>query len=265
MADEPNQQEANKAPRVYKASEVHRRSATKRPRSKPTPAASSRKAQSSEPPVVESQREADAQPQEAAAQEPEVDQTKGQTQAKARARRQRENQEQPQDQEQLESQEQPQDQEVDEPQPKLWVRILKVVGLAIAALLLVSIGYIAADRWLIHNDQLGMIGEWHVANTTVPVVISDSTIKLNPETTYEYTIDTTAKTITYHFGDLQGQSHYWFSPDRKTLVLTDGKDFNAVGTLLDDVLHGIRDAFDNAFSGGATLPSGEGIIALTRA
>ena len=251
MADESNQQESGAEPRVYKASGVHKRKATKPLRSKARPASSSQPPQASAQPRERTRFQMPEDPDASRPREPETPTGV-------------QEQDPPAPPVANEQPDQADNGEAPRPRTKLWVRILKIFGTAAAAILLVAIGYFSADRWLIHNDSLSMLGEWYAAGTTVPVVISDSTIKLNADTTYEYTIDPVAKTMTYRFGEKEGQGRYWFSADRKCLVITDGS-FNMWTTLFDDILHGLRDAFDNAFGGGATLPSGDGVIALVKA
>lgn len=146
----------------------------------------------------------------------------------------------------------------------LWARILRGIALIIVAALLVFVGYYSANRWLVYDDASSIVGEWHAVDATAPVTISDTSIRLDDRTTYEYTIDTAAKTITYRFGELEGCSHYRFAPNRHTLVLVDGSDFTFWGTLLDDLLSDARDFYDNATGTGATLPSGDGVIVLKK-
>ena len=60
-------------------------------------------------------------------------------------------------------------------------------------------------------------------------------IHLTSDVAYGYTLDTGAKTITFTFGDLQGQGRYRFSADRSELVITDGDGFSFWGNLFSDI------------------------------
>ena len=148
---------------------------------------------------------------------------------------------------------------------KLGMRILGLVFMVLVALMLVFAGYYGANRWALHNDAASIEGQWRVVGTTNPITITSDTIQLNSDTVYEYTIDTRVKTITYRFGELEGQSHYRFVDKQRILVLTDGSHFTMLSTLLDDLHYDINDAIDIIRgSGEIRVPSGEGVIVLER-
>lgn len=68
------------------------------------------------------------------------------------------------------------------------------------------------------NDKPDLIGEWKVANTEVTVVFSDTQFKVVGNT-FDYTIDSGNKTITYTAGGAKGTSKYSFSADKQQLTL----------------------------------------------
>ena len=100
--------------------------------------------------------------------------------------------------------------------------------------------------------------------TEVPITIDAETIRFNEEVSYNYEINPREKTISYTFGPMKGQGRYWFSDDRKHLVITDGDGYTAAGTTVDDLIRAFLD-FSTAAGGGVVeMPQGEGIIAFSR-
>ena len=100
--------------------------------------------------------------------------------------------------------------------------------------------------------------------TEVPITIDAETIRFNEEVSYNYEINPREKTISYTFGPMAGQGRYWFSDDRKHLVITDGDGYTAAGTTVDDLIRAFLD-FSTAAGGGVVeLPQGEGVIAFSR-
>lgn len=139
-----------------------------------------------------------------------------------------------------------------------------VVAAIVVIALVVGVAFFAFNRWGRYDDRADLQGTWYVLGTDVPVSIDGETIRLSDDVAYRYTIDDREKTISYTFGPMSGQGRYWFSPDRKHLVITDGDGYTAASTTFDDLLHAFLD-FSTATGGGAVeLPSGEGIIAFSR-
>ena len=103
------------------------------------------------------------------------------------------------------------------------------------AILLLAAGLFSWDRWFRYDDAAEFQGSWQVADSTGVVVIDGESIKLTQDVAYAYRLDTGAKTITFSFGDMQGQGRYRFSLDRTQLVITDGAGYDGWTTLLDDV------------------------------
>ena len=68
------------------------------------------------------------------------------------------------------------------------------------------------------DDKPDFIGEWKIANTEVTVVFSDNKFKLVGNT-FDYTLDSGNKTITYSSGGAKGTAKYSFSSDKKQLTL----------------------------------------------
>lgn len=78
-------------------------------------------------------------------------------------------------------------------------------------------------------------GAWYANGTTSLVTVDGQEIHLTSDVAYGYALDTGAKTITFTFGDLQGQGRYRFSADRSELVITDGDGFSFWGNLFSDI------------------------------
>lgn len=68
------------------------------------------------------------------------------------------------------------------------------------------------------SDADDLVGEWKIEETPVTVVFSGSEFKL-VGTSFDYTVDSGSKTITYTSGDLTGLAKYSFSDDKKKLTL----------------------------------------------
>ncbi len=71
------------------------------------------------------------------------------------------------------------------------------------------------------DDATTIKGEWQVQDTTVTVVFTDTEFK-TVASTFEYSIDTQDKTITYTQGEMEGQATYEFTDDNKQMTLTEG-------------------------------------------
>ena len=136
-----------------------------------------------------------------------------------------------------------------------------VVVLVVAAVAVASL--FSWNRWGRYDDHADMQGEWYVEGTAVPVSIDAGAIHLSDSVAYKYAIDDREKTISYAFGNWEGQGRYWFSDDRAHLVLTDG-DFDGAATTVDDFAQAFQGLVAQASGGTPELPSGEGTVALSR-
>ena len=146
--------------------------------------------------------------------------------------------------------------------PRLQPKTIALAAVMIVAVLAISV--FVFNRWGRYDDHADLQGTWYVLGTEVPIEIDAETIKFNDEVSYHYEIDAREKTIAYTFGPMSGQGRYWFSDDRKHLVITDGDGYTAANTTVDDLVHAFLD-FSTATGGGIVeLPQGEGIIAFSR-
>lgn len=112
-----------------------------------------------------------------------------------------------------------------------------VAGVLVALfIMLILIGAAFSwNRWFRYDDTADFQGEWQAHETTTVVVIDSKTVKLTEDVSYAYVLDTGAKTISFSFGDLQGQGRYYFSPDRSQLIIEDGEDYTWLSTLIEDI------------------------------
>lgn len=97
--------------------------------------------------------------------------------------------------------------------------VLTIVALVIVALVA---GFVSL-RWLIHDDAQLIQGEWCVEASQETLVFDDHQMKLTKSVTYEYSLDTFDKTITYFFANLTGEANYYFSLDGQQLIITEGE------------------------------------------
>lgn len=90
-----------------------------------------------------------------------------------------------------------------------------------AVVLLVAVlgGVFAWDRWYRFDDAQDILGEWKMANAERTMVITDKQLKIAEGVSYDYTLDTKKKTITYSFGSDKLTASYRFSPDRQYLII----------------------------------------------
>lgn len=137
-------------------------------------------------------------------------------------------------------------------------------GIVLLLIALVA-GVFSWDRWLRYDDAAEFQGEWQTHGTTAVVVIDGERIRLSEDVAYSYTLDTSAKTIAFTFGNMEGAGRYRFSLDRSQLVITDGDGFTGTSTLLDDIAWQF-DQLVRALSGQpASEPSvGDGVTVLDR-
>lgn len=136
--------------------------------------------------------------------------------------------------------------------------VLIVVGIAIA-IIAILMGLFCWNRWLRYDDTVEIQGEWFAAfsGRRAPIVIDGDTIEFNSETKWHYTLDTTAKTITFTFGSQSGGGRYWFVGDHEHLVIEDGIDFSAFDTFMADLQRTLTGQAD-------VVPQGPTITVLSR-
>lgn len=143
-------------------------------------------------------------------------------------------------------------------------RIMLSVFTAILAVAIVVFGIFSWNRWLRFDDAADFAGQWYVHGTSTPVLIENDAIKIKDDVAYRYTLDKDDKTIAFSFGIMKGEGHYWFSLDRKHLVIEDGKDFSAAGLFFEDFGWTVKDLFAGITGGSFEPPSGEGHTVLSR-
>lgn len=119
--------------------------------------------------------------------------------------------------------------------PALHLTWPVVAVLVAIAMVVIMVGSFSWGRWLRYDDAADFQGAWYANGTTSLVTVDGQEIHLTSDVAYGYTLDTGAKTITFTFGDLQGQGRYRFSADRSELVITDGDGFSFWGNLFSDI------------------------------
>lgn len=142
----------------------------------------------------------------------------------------------------------------------------RVILGTVLAVVLVAVALGAAfawNRWGRYDDFADMQGEWYVMGTTVPVVIDATSIHLTDDVAYDYAIDDHAKTISYVFGNMEGQGRYWFSDDRQFFAITDGEGYNGAVTALED-LRRVLESLPSKGLTGPDPPRSEGTVAFCR-
>lgn len=110
-----------------------------------------------------------------------------------------------------------------------------VVAGSLLLVVLLAVGGFSWDRWLRYDDAREFQGAWQTHGTTAVVVIDGETIKLTEDVSWAYTLDTSAKTLTFTFGNMEGSGRYRFSLDRSQLVIVDGDGYSWFSTLVDDI------------------------------
>ena len=98
-------------------------------------------------------------------------------------------------------------------------RILLICVAALLAVALVLAGLFCWQKWLRFDDTADIQGSWQVQEGGESIVFDGRDMKITKAISYEYRLDTEAKTISYQFGELSGAGHYYFSADRQTLVI----------------------------------------------
>lgn len=136
----------------------------------------------------------------------------------------------------------------------MWLRaVLLVLALAVV----VAGAVFSWDRWLRYDDAADFRGSWIASGTDAFIEIGEDSVMLTPDVTYEYTLDTGAKTIAFSFGDLSGQGRYRFSADRAQVAIIEGEGFSWLTTLSDDLAYAVQCAVAN-ISGNPAPPLAEG-------
>ena len=138
-------------------------------------------------------------------------------------------------------------------------RIVLIVVAAIVAVLLILLGLFCWNRWLRYDDAAEIQGEWFAAfsGKRAPIVIDGETIEFNPDTKWHYTLDTTAKTITFTFGSQSGGGRYWFAGDHEHLIIEDGTEYTPLGTFMADLQRTVTGKADE-------IPTGDAVTVLSR-
>lgn len=138
------------------------------------------------------------------------------------------------------------------------------VALVLIALILIVVAAFLWDRWLRYDDAYDVQGEWQAQDSTKIIVIDEASIKLTDEVAYPYTLDSTAKTMSFTFGAMSGSGRYRFSADRSQLIITDGSSYSTVSTLLEDIVW-TGDTLVRVIQGHEPeYPSGDGVTVLAR-
>lgn len=110
--------------------------------------------------------------------------------------------------------------------------VVAIVIMSIAVLLLCIA---SAMRWLIPQDGADIQGAWTMNDAKNSVVIANGQIDLAGEAQYDYSLDSTAKTIDVGFFTQEGRAHYRFSPDRQSLAIIECDDYGWMSTLMNDL------------------------------
>lgn len=140
----------------------------------------------------------------------------------------------------------------------VWLKAL----LLVLALTIVAAGAMFSwDRWLRYDDAADFRGTWYVAGSSTPITVGESTVELTPDVTYEYELDTRAKTITFSFSDLSGEGRYRFSADRTQVAVIEGTGYDWLTTFSDDLAYTVQCAV-SAISGKPAPALGEGDAAV---
>ncbi|WP_165252031.1 hypothetical protein [Adlercreutzia sp. ZJ304] len=147
---------------------------------------------------------------------------------------------------------------------KIIRRIMWVIVFALIAALVASVALFSVFRWYTFDDVADMVGTWQLEGSGMQVEISDTTIRLNEDVAYKYSINPTDKTISFKFGNMAGQGRYRFSLDRQQLSITDGE-FDFWSTLFEDIPWTVAALFSEWFGMGQLTPGiGDGVTALTK-
>lgn len=142
--------------------------------------------------------------------------------------------------------------------------VRRIIIAVVIVLVLAAVGTFSIFRWGVHDDYADMQGTWQIEGSKAKVTIADGKIKLNKEVAYNYEIDPTAKTLTFDFGQLDGNGRYRFSLDRNQLSLLDGV-FESTETLSEDIPWTLQAFMDFLAANDIKSPDlGDGSITLNR-
>lgn len=144
-----------------------------------------------------------------------------------------------------------------------WKALIIALG-SIAAVFLVLFGLFAWNRWFRFDDVSDFQGQWYVVGTDVPIAIDGESIRFDEKTVYEYALDPDVKTVEFSLAKYRGLGHYWFSDDRKFLVIADGDEFTKWGTAFEDLARDIGNVFISITGNEIVYPGGDGVISLCR-
>lgn len=144
----------------------------------------------------------------------------------------------------------------------LWLRALL---LTLALVIVVAGGVFSWDRWLHYDDAADIQGTWYASGTDAAIIISEAEVTLTPDVVYEYSLDTSAKTISFAFSNLTGQGRYRFSADRTQLAVIEGEGYSLLTTLCDDLAYAVQCSVANILGNPApALGEGDAAIVLVR-
>ena len=146
--------------------------------------------------------------------------------------------------------------------PRKPMRPGRVALIVVIVVVVAIVGLFSWVRWG-HDDAADFVGTWRIAGTNATIVIDEDAIHINSEVGYRYTLDTSAKTLTYTFGGLEGSGRYHFSDGRDTLVIQEG-DYSFVSTLGEDITRIGIELTSVITDQPAAQPSGEGVTVLNR-
>lgn len=150
-------------------------------------------------------------------------------------------------------------------QPKKSLLWLRALLLTLALVIVVAGGVFSWDRWLHYDDAADIQGTWYVSGTDAVITISEAEVTLTPDVVYEYSLDTSAKTISFAFSNLTGQGRYRFSADRTQLAVIEGEGYSLLTTLCDDLAYAVQCSVANVLGNPApSLGEGDAAIVLVR-
>lgn len=115
--------------------------------------------------------------------------------------------------------------------------------IAILAIVVILLGLFSWQRWFRYSDVQDIQGTWIVQDSAAQIVITEDTMTFIEDTSYKYTMNETAKTLSYSFSNLSGSSHYRFSLDRSKLVVmekTGGKSYGSLEAFGNDLAWTVR-------------------------
>lgn len=112
-----------------------------------------------------------------------------------------------------------------------WRTWALIVGIVVLVALAIG-GVYAWNALFRFDDAADIQGEWRTADNAMIVVIDAENMYLPEGLTYAYTLDISAKSISFAFSNLTGAGIYEFSDDRRTLTITEGEEGSSRVTVL---------------------------------